>query len=145
MWFFQPLEHLALERYISERRPNYFSKFLVRHLRWYSIANLISQNEKMSDWKHSKDWSNYIYVYCRDTFFTLILKYLLPAPWIDYLEHLEHFYGIRSKSFIVKDLEISLQRFHITNITYKTRCEMLHNINSLDSSDGRVIGFHPQG
>ena len=81
----------------------------------------------------------------RDTFFTLILKYLLPAPWIDYLEHLEHFYGIRSKSFIVKDLEISLQRFHITNITYKTRCEMLHNINSLDSSDGRVIGFHPQG
>ena len=81
----------------------------------------------------------------RDTFFTLILKYLLPAPWIDYLEHLEHFYGIRSKSFIVKDLEISLQRFHITNITYKTRCEMLYNINSLDSSDGRVIGFHPQG
>ena len=23
--------------------------------------------------------------------------------------------------------------------------EMLYNINSLDSSDGRVIGFHPQG
>ena len=83
--------------------------------------------------------------YIRDTFFTIILNYLFPAPWIDYLEHLEHFYGIRSKSFIVKDLEISLQRFHITNITYKTRCEMLHNINSLDSSDGRVIGFHPQG
>ena len=74
-----------------------------------------------------------------------MLKYLLPDPWIHYLDLLKHFYGIRSKSFIVKDLEISLQRFHITNITYKMRCEMLHNINSLDSSDGRVIGFHPQG
>ena len=80
----------------------------------------------------------------RDNLFTLILKTLLPDPWIDYLEHLEHFYGIRNKSFIVKDLEISLQRFHITNITYKTRCEMLHNINSLDSSDDKVIGSNPQ-
>ena len=30
----------------------------------------------------------------RDNFFILILKYLLPAPWIDYLEHLEDFYPI---------------------------------------------------
>ena len=27
-------------------------------------------------------------------FFTLILKYLLPDPWIDYLEHFETFYPI---------------------------------------------------
>ena len=31
----------------------------------------------------------------RDNFFTLISKYLLLAPWIEYLEHLEDFYPIR--------------------------------------------------
>ena len=35
-----------------------------------------------------------------------------------------------------------LFRFHIT---YKRRCEMLYNINSLDSSVGRATGSHPQG
>ena len=28
-------------------------------------------------------------MYTRDNFFTFILKYLLPAPWIHNLEHLE--------------------------------------------------------
>ena len=42
----------------------------------------------------------------------------------------------------VKSLEISLQRFHII---YKKRCEILHNINSHDSSVGRAIGSDPQG
>ena len=32
--------------------------------------------------------------------------------------------------------------FYITN---KARNEMAHNINSLDSSDGRAKGYNPQG
>ena len=61
--------------------------------------NLLSPNQNSSI---------HIYFFCDFE----MLKYLLPAPWIHYLDLLKHFYGIRSKSFIVKDLEISLQRFH---------------------------------
>ena len=41
----------------------------------------------------------------------------------------------------VKSLEISLQGYHIT---YKRRCEILHDIDSRDSSVGRAIGSDPQ-
>ena len=78
----------------------------------------------------------------RDNFFTLVLKYLLPAPWIHYLEHLKDFYGIRFFFNKIKVIQISLQRFHII---YNRQCEILHNINSRDSSDGRVIGYDPHG
>ena len=71
-----------------------------------------------------------------------MLKYLLPAVCIDSLDNLKDFYGVRFIFFIVKSLAISLQRFHIK---YKVRCEILDNINSLDSSDGRVIGYDPEG
>ena len=76
----------------------------------------------------------------RDNFFTHILKYLLPAPWIHYLEHLEDFYGIRFFFVKVKVSRISLQRLHMI---YKRRCKILHNINSRDSSVGRAIGSDP--
>ena len=78
--------------------------------------------------------------WARDNFLTLILKYLLPTPWIHYLEHFKDFYGIRFYFFKVKSLEISLQRFHII---FKRRREILHNINSHDSSVGRAIGSDP--
>ena len=78
----------------------------------------------------------------RDNFFTITLIYFLPAICIDSLDNLKDFYGIRFFFNKVKVLEISLQIFHIT---YKRRCEILHNINSFDSSVGRAIGSYPQG
>ena len=86
--------------------------------------------------------SHEVHKYIRYNFFALIFKYLLPAPWIHYLENLEDFFGIRFFFVKVKSLEISLQRFHII---YKRRCEILHNINSCDSSVGRAIGSDPHG
>ena len=78
----------------------------------------------------------------RDNFFTLILKYLFPAPWIHYLEHLEDFYRIRFFFDKIKVIRISLLRFHSI---YNRRCEILFNISSHDSSVGRVIGSDPHG
>ena len=80
-------------------------------------------------------------IWVRDNFFTLILKYLLPAPCIDSLDNLKDFYGIRFFFNKVKIIEISLQRFHIT---YKRRCEILHNISIPDSSVGRAIGYYSE-
>ena len=78
----------------------------------------------------------------RDNFFPIILKYLLPAVCIDSMDNLKDLYGVRFIFFIVKSLAISLQRFHIS---YKLRCEILQNIKSLDSSDGRAIGYNTLG
>ena len=72
----------------------------------------------------------------------LIWKYLLPAICIDSLDNLKDLYGVRFIFFIVKSLAISLQRFHIT---YKLRCEILQNIKSLDSSDGRASDSGTEG
>ena len=52
--------------------------------------------------------------------------------------------SIESEFFFdkIKVIRISLQRFHII---YNRRCEILYNINSLDSSVGWAIGSGPHG
>ena len=68
-----------------------------------------------------------------------MLKYLLPDPWIHYLDLLKHFYGIRSKSFIVKDLEISLQRFHYLLLKKKIVPEEARTLNL---EGGNLLLYH---
>ena len=49
------------------------------------------------------------------------------------------------KEIFINPIKESLRahiHFYITN---KARNEMVHNINSLDSSDGRAEGYNPQG
>ena len=58
----------------------------------------------------------------RDNFFTLILKYLLPAPWIDYLEHLEDFYpiGFFENFLIIRKRILSLVRLEPLTLRVET-------------------------
>ena len=92
--------HIALDTKSLQHRKNYldtqiFSTFCPFHILFHLLLLYITTT------------------YYRDNFFTLILKYLLPDPWIDYLEHLEDFYPIGFFFVKVKVSRISLQRFHI--------------------------------